>query len=1127
MKPKRLTSLCRLAKNEFRAASARNPTHRSLRGHPLRGLGDVVRARPIAFALTLLVINIVLGLALTCPTEARHSVAARLPAFLAIFDPEWSTSDVLTILGYLWSVQATLAALVYPIVISFIALLLQQRSGTGRRIDVYLDATGALPASISAMALLGAIGFQYCTLIYVVHPNPSNANEMLAWTVVDFVWFGLNLVLTVNFTVKSIGFLRPEEQRRAVQRHLAINVWPREVQMRIGNALLLQPWLATYLSGGREATGTSIIAFNQSARGAGQKIHSEMGAGKWLSDVNLRRLRWALRLIRYRHDRHLKKIAALPHSLAASQDYIRPLVSPLSLNVRYTGNIPLLKAAANWPVGGIAAFLVKHSFVFTRNQPSVLSTKQYVIDAVTEACDAIATGRPTRLGDAYQDLVAIHATILAIGELELSSGQFFNWSSLPGIRGFGQAVDEDFGSVYIDLFDAAVDRIGTDSQPFGRCAQLARDLLLGTQELKSLAARMSIVRLPSVLMHSLSRWWIQAIESTGAFTHTACQSQNLTGTQGAVYQEVLRGFVGAWESVTRLGEVYFLKDAPQNWAEFSRLGQYYVTHLTQTVLMFISAVYRGDEAAAEWMGSVIKGWWSTIERQVNRQIETDVFVDWVTVSAFSRSWEDVSNAYGHEADPAGVFGAALRNYWQDCRCLLFYRLTATAKACTSPSSFAARTASNIFHGLHNTGGGVGHEAAIPLADSFSSALNQLLRQSVSMPANWESYPSRLNDLLLAMRHEMTMPLVQGRVSVTSDALGLTGFRESQALYLVLIRPPQTLSLSERVTSCVERMIDDNLASCDEIIRLTGELEQYVVGNLPTPMGRLVSDIWGGTPDPLARGRSLGGTRSMLRHVLDYAKQHNARVLAASAVSEQRLSALGRTLSDQLRSEPVSHGALALFKHIDASIEVLPEREILVNDQVSKAEFTDPSLIEPAYSKPDLLIGVLREGIGGAALDVLLNNPTVVSVDGSDIGKYTREVSKSAAALMDAGREPMVIVHSASVPNWMTMARLADDPQSAGFPPDTVIEIKTGERIEGYYFHLNNVPIYRVMELPPETSVIIAKQNFESIWLGRYENGAVVRAHWQADINNPTVGALTLRFSIKPLPLIGTATRLLH
>lgn len=71
--------------------------------------------------------------------------------------------DVGAFTGVPWTVQATLVALVYPIVLSFIALMLQRKAHSSVALRVYVLDSAVVPAGASSVGLLvdGSSIFRY------------------------------------------------------------------------------------------------------------------------------------------------------------------------------------------------------------------------------------------------------------------------------------------------------------------------------------------------------------------------------------------------------------------------------------------------------------------------------------------------------------------------------------------------------------------------------------------------------------------------------------------------------------------------------------------------------------------------------------------------------------------------------------------------------------------------------------------------------------------------------------------------------------------------------------------------------------------------------------------------------
>jgi hypothetical protein len=136
----------------------------------------------------------------------------------------WHDSEQLGYFSTLWSVQATLAALAYPIVIAFVAVFLQRRPAADSFMHLYMLTSGALAAGLSSLVLVVVMGAQYVAMPYF------GASVLLQCGALDSIWFLLNAVLTAHFLFRTVEFLRPDVQLSIVRRYVANVALPREVR---------------------------------------------------------------------------------------------------------------------------------------------------------------------------------------------------------------------------------------------------------------------------------------------------------------------------------------------------------------------------------------------------------------------------------------------------------------------------------------------------------------------------------------------------------------------------------------------------------------------------------------------------------------------------------------------------------------------------------------------------------------------------------------------------------------------------------------------------------------------------------------------------------------------------------
>lgn len=140
---------------------------------------------------------------------------------------EIDDSTALTYLSTIWTIQATIVALIYPIVIAFVTLLIQRLHQGQSVLHIYLHDAAAVLSGSSALMLLILLGVQY-----LLSPL-TNAVVVLNWAFLSGYWFILNVGLASFFLYRTLDFLRPANRIETVNKYVLNVAWPAEVQRHL------------------------------------------------------------------------------------------------------------------------------------------------------------------------------------------------------------------------------------------------------------------------------------------------------------------------------------------------------------------------------------------------------------------------------------------------------------------------------------------------------------------------------------------------------------------------------------------------------------------------------------------------------------------------------------------------------------------------------------------------------------------------------------------------------------------------------------------------------------------------------------------------------------------------------
>ena len=210
---------------------------------------------------------------------------------ISLIRSDWKESDLLAYFGTLWTTQATIAALVYPIVIAFVAVLLQRRATAKLSLRLYTLDAAVAPAGSSALALLTWMSLQYASISYA--PTTWFAAAMVG----NSAWFVLNLLLTSWFLYRTVCFL-DDEARLEVFKRFAVHVaFLREVQGHLVGLIFTNAQSQRLIPGGdyiSEKSGPKVLLFPISEGSPCVTVNLDFERA--ITDIRLRLLRWGVML---------------------------------------------------------------------------------------------------------------------------------------------------------------------------------------------------------------------------------------------------------------------------------------------------------------------------------------------------------------------------------------------------------------------------------------------------------------------------------------------------------------------------------------------------------------------------------------------------------------------------------------------------------------------------------------------------------------------------------------------------------------------------------------------------------------------------------------------------------------
>lgn len=307
-----------------------------------------------------------------------------------------ATFDYPAFIGVPWAIQATLLALVYPLVISFVAIMMERKANSKIALRAYLVDSGVVPAGASSIALTLALTTQYVMSVYDYSPY------VVAVLVFNWGWMALNVLLTGNFLARTIGFLNEEESQLAFKR-LAMNValWAEWVEVVTRN---LYRNASSTIWRHVTADGSTPLIDTQFWKRAGNPVVRTVSGSQKLVDIHTGLFSMSIWLWRRRATRGLRDGL-----------YKKPeLVLSAQVGATYTGAVELCGVEEGPRLNRLEKYILGCAFVFqkhrAKSQPP--SSSEMVQELVMEV-EALTEARKFREARAAMERTReFHLTLL-------------------------------------------------------------------------------------------------------------------------------------------------------------------------------------------------------------------------------------------------------------------------------------------------------------------------------------------------------------------------------------------------------------------------------------------------------------------------------------------------------------------------------------------------------------------------------------------------------------------------------------------------------------------------------------------------------------------------------------------
>lgn len=998
------------------------------------------------------------------------------PRLLALTVPsyDWKNAEFAAYFGTLWSVQATIAALVYPIVIAFVAVLLQRRATAKLSLQLYLLDAAALSAGISSIALVATMGLEYLAV-------PYEPPEWVAMGVAgDCAWFFVNLVLTAWFLYRTVRYLDDSTRMQIFTSYAVRIALPADVRGRLeGNIFLQEGHVEEPLGDEVRPSNKPRVRYLPFPDGE-PCVSLTVRGSKTIVDVRLRLLRIAAMLwVRAHEERHVGVQAG------------RPLLSiTFAPGESLSGQETLCTVRSGKPPSHIAAFLIRRSLVLGHRKSST-STLDIFEELATEVLALLEQHRFEAATESISALVDLHAELIIAGAIINGDGTKDNVVLLEEpYRMAGLRLHQEWVSGYRELVIAAVTDANLETAFYRRCCYLPYRILSHLRDQHSDIISY-VLNLSSLMSYRLGVWWQSKADDKGLTTRDTANAVVLPLPASRQYDFAIKTFIEGWEACSYLDIRVPHSDAGDAWRVLSEQLRFAAEYLRYLLKMFSGAVVRGDRIASLYLVDSLLKWWSTQETQFDGHPLPDDEFPLHTLACVDDEWwvvrssiENLPEGDEERAIAQALASIVLRRYWVDIRFVTALVLLSWTQNTADESAFSFELAISLLTGRSYVEGGT---VALRGISEFHRVWLHLLRGQIAD----RRYANRLNGIVRAMFEALEPDRLGGRVFSGFGDADMDSLLNTQIELLLAVAGGRTPFGVFTAVSAVPHWSRDmnQLEQLRQFVSQLGDALNSSGLAQRLPLVERLRQALGNTTNADAARTALTNELNALATAAAEARQ---AIFANAQVTDSRLglatAAVSRYVMDrQCKAFPLSISTTFVAEPRSGELSRLN----VIN--VRKGPFTDPPLEGGHDRSIEWYNKLVGEQIALSVLEKYLRAKDITALPNASADIFVDELAKQTQLIQQEGGTPAIVVPLQGAPTWLRQLR--EGPGEAA--DDFAFSYRRANDPASIIGHLGDVPIHAA-PMSVDACYLVPLGDFAKLTYAAFDDATCVGIEWSPE-----------------------------
>lgn len=503
----------------------------------------------------------------------------------------------------LLTIQATIAALVYPIVISFVAIILQKRPSAKALMQLYLLKSGATLAGLSSMVLILIMGAQ---LFISITLNPYTVYPLVP---INSLWFCYNILLTCFFIYNTIEFINPDSQIKIIRSYVINYSLPLLVRKLYMECINWEELFETekYSKGIEIKLGKHTLSKNE------YKIEKKINKTSTLNNVYLYPIQWLI-------NKHLK-------NRVGDEAGKLSIIFPLKLGDKYDLKHGLIRIKGINTLSRFEKSLIAKCFQFKSNVMLNKSLSLYEIlkELELEVLSCIRTNDYHSFPSVFNNLIKLHIDVFLACDTTIN-GEKKNFSIElhDASLGFlGVNLYKKIFQYYESISYESVVNLEVNTTYFQHLSYLAFSYVYESSMPYEIQRKSLLFSY--YLIIELGHWWQEKINADLTNENYLSKIKNLDPALANKYNTALRVFVGGWNHVQNSLRYKIEGQVDVVLVTFQNNVKLLMNHIQNTALMLLSAVYRGDIVAAKRFVDVLLKWQNQYDQSFDNYFNLELY----------------------------------------------------------------------------------------------------------------------------------------------------------------------------------------------------------------------------------------------------------------------------------------------------------------------------------------------------------------------------------------------------------------------------------------------------------------------------------------------------------------------